>query len=421
MGESVTVLAPVAQTLAGLHAVGVVHGDVSPGNVLLERNGRPLVADLGVARLIGHGPEDRYGTPGFVAPEVAAGAEPTSASDVYAAGALAWWCVTGQPPGPVALRAPLGELAPGLPDAWQSVTHRALAGDPALRPTATELAVAYFDSAPCEPLRLVVGTDETSLLTQRLRDVRPAAPPATTPADHGRRSASRAPGRVRGSTPRHRHRPRSRPGRRRALPGWLVGSAVVVVVVVGGAAGVVAFGGLGGLGGLGGPGGLGTPGATAHVGSAVTAVTAARPTDLASDRLAARRDPRGLLQALADRRAAALNGARDTDLAGLADLDVAGSPAQAADLALVDAVRARHQSYRGVRLRVGSAHALATVPGARATIDAVVDTSAYAVVDPAGVARPVAAARGAPMRFSLRWVDGGWRVEEVAPVPDGPH
>ena len=53
VGESVTVLAPVARALAGLHAAGVVHGDVTPGNVLVERSGRPLLGDLGVARFVG--------------------------------------------------------------------------------------------------------------------------------------------------------------------------------------------------------------------------------------------------------------------------------------------------------------------------------------------------------------------------------
>ena len=204
VGESVTVLAPVARALAGLHALGVVHGDVSPANVLLERSGQPFLADLGVARLVGEAPSEQYGslwgTPGFVAPEVCAGGVPTAASDVYAAGALAWWCVTGAAPEPGSVRRPLAEVAPGLPSAWSEVTSQALLGDPALRPTAAELALAYYDSADCEPLRLVVGGDETALLTQRLR--RPAATSAQDPPPRPRRrvSLSLAPGRAAGLT-----------------------------------------------------------------------------------------------------------------------------------------------------------------------------------------------------------------------------
>jgi len=193
VGESVTVLVPVARALAGLHALGVVHGDVTPANVVLELSGRPFLTDLGVARLAGEAPGGEggylWGTAGFVAPEVREGGAATPAADVYAVGALAWWCVNGSAPAPGALRPPLTEVAPGLPTAWSEVTTQALLGDPALRPTAAELALAYFDSAPCEPLRLVVGKDETSLLTQRLR--RPSVPPAD-PVARGRRELAQA-------------------------------------------------------------------------------------------------------------------------------------------------------------------------------------------------------------------------------------
>ena len=201
VGESVTVLAPVARALAGLHALGVVHGDVTPANVLLARSGQPFLADLGVARLAGERPGQSgsfWGTPGFVAPEVIDSGVPTAAADVYAVGALAWWCVTGAAPEPGPVRRPLAEVAPGLPSAWSEVTTQALLGDPALRPTAAELALAYYDSAVCEPLRMVVGGDETTLLTQRLR--RPLPTPADDPQPGRRRRTRSLPrGRAAGS------------------------------------------------------------------------------------------------------------------------------------------------------------------------------------------------------------------------------
>ena len=51
-GETVTVLTPIAQALAYLHGQGFTHGDVSPGNVLFTAHGKPLLADLGVARMV---------------------------------------------------------------------------------------------------------------------------------------------------------------------------------------------------------------------------------------------------------------------------------------------------------------------------------------------------------------------------------
>jgi serine/threonine protein kinase len=54
-GEVVTALSPVARAVADLHALGVVHADLSPGNVLFTCQGKPMVSDLGVARLFGEG------------------------------------------------------------------------------------------------------------------------------------------------------------------------------------------------------------------------------------------------------------------------------------------------------------------------------------------------------------------------------
>ena len=89
-GEVVTVLAPVAGALGRLHAAGVVHGDVSPGNVLLDLDGRPVLADLGVGRVLGEAPQAVWGTPGHLAPEVLLGASrprpPTSTPSVPSAG-----------------------------------------------------------------------------------------------------------------------------------------------------------------------------------------------------------------------------------------------------------------------------------------------------------------------------------------------
>ena len=132
VGEAVTVVAPVARALAGLHAAGVVHADLAPDNVLLERRGRPVVGDLGVARLRGEARGAVFGTSGFIAPEVEFGTMPTSASDVYAVGALAWWCVAGAAPAAAPLRQPLEDLVPGLPSAWVHAVEACLAPDPSV-------------------------------------------------------------------------------------------------------------------------------------------------------------------------------------------------------------------------------------------------------------------------------------------------
>ncbi|BDZ57682.1 protein kinase domain-containing protein [Barrientosiimonas endolithica] len=77
VGEVVTVLTPLARTLHDLHGQGLVHGDLSPANVLLDAHGKPLLADFGIARLAAGDDAQLWGTTGFVAPEVLAGSGPS--------------------------------------------------------------------------------------------------------------------------------------------------------------------------------------------------------------------------------------------------------------------------------------------------------------------------------------------------------
>ena len=170
-GEVVTVLAPVASALGRLHDLGVVHGDVSPGNVLLDLDGRPLLGDLGLGHVLGEVSPGVWGTEGFVAPEVLLGADPGPASDVYSLGALGWLCLTGAVPGAPGLRPELAELSRAGPaaDDLVRVLDTALAPDASQRPGAHELAWLLFRAAEAEPLDLVRDGDEVSAVTYRLR------------------------------------------------------------------------------------------------------------------------------------------------------------------------------------------------------------------------------------------------------------
>jgi len=116
------VLDQVLQALVAVHAAGVVHRDVKPGNLLLEPTGtgRPWgrLGDFGIAvadsdpRLTrGHG---GVGTGGYMPPEQAAGAPPDPRQDVYAAGVVATQLLTGRPPGGPAPDSPLGLLLASL-------------------------------------------------------------------------------------------------------------------------------------------------------------------------------------------------------------------------------------------------------------------------------------------------------------------
>ncbi|KUM37585.1 hypothetical protein AR539_10110 [Arthrobacter sp. EPSL27] len=172
-GETVTVLTPVAQALAYLHSNGFTHGDVSPGNVLFTASGKPLLADLGVARMVGDAPAAAgTGTDGFRDPApvdaVRAGLQPER--DVYSLAALGWYCLAGRVPEPARERPPLPLLVPGVPAALAAALESGLSEDRRLRPTAAEFADAVHRSAVAAPVDLSVSVHPSvipQLLTRR--------------------------------------------------------------------------------------------------------------------------------------------------------------------------------------------------------------------------------------------------------------
>src|SRR5882724_5598240 len=95
----------VAQTAAGLqaaHQAGLVHRDIKPGNLLLTRDGIVKITDFGISHAVGSARVTStglvVGTPGYLAPERAAGASATAASDLYSLGVVAYECLTGAAP-----------------------------------------------------------------------------------------------------------------------------------------------------------------------------------------------------------------------------------------------------------------------------------------------------------------------------------
>ncbi|MFL6119973.1 serine/threonine-protein kinase [Actinophytocola sp.] len=83
--------------LAAAHAVGTVHRDYKPGNVLVQPNQQSKLVDFGIALLSGHSGHSG-GTPAYMAPEQWQGAPATPATDVYAATCVFFFCVTGSRP-----------------------------------------------------------------------------------------------------------------------------------------------------------------------------------------------------------------------------------------------------------------------------------------------------------------------------------
>jgi serine/threonine-protein kinase len=100
--ECVRLAANVAAGLTALHRREIVHRDVKPSNVMLDRAGGAALTDFGLARSHAYTvltrPGQVLGTLDYIAPELIQGTEATPASDVYALGCLVYECVTGAPP-----------------------------------------------------------------------------------------------------------------------------------------------------------------------------------------------------------------------------------------------------------------------------------------------------------------------------------
>ena len=222
----------LAEGVASVHAVGVLHRDVKPSNVLME--GRtPILIDFGLAR-VADDPKLTHtgwllGTPGYLAPEILHGDDATSASDVHSWAATVAFAATGKPPfgrGPsmaIMDRVRRGEHhLSGIPDPLRQLLADCLHPEPERRPTLAAILgwlrpqvspMPRTTAAPPAPDKLTmpyaaartspdtrstdvlpgeppVGADGTKRLTEHQtvieRDPRSLPPSPPLPAEHGR-------------------------------------------------------------------------------------------------------------------------------------------------------------------------------------------------------------------------------------------
>jgi hypothetical protein len=185
-GEALASLAGgLTAALTAVHAAGVVHRDLKPGNVMLV-DGRPVVIDFGIAqaadstRLTMTGMF--MGTPGYLAPEVIEGRPSGPAADIHSWGATVAFAATGRPPfGTGSFEAIFYRIVHGQPDLSGTPTPlvpmvlASLARDPARRPSAADLAESL---AGLNPAGLVPGPAGQPVLQP---DGRQAAQPPPAP------------------------------------------------------------------------------------------------------------------------------------------------------------------------------------------------------------------------------------------------
>lgn len=170
--EIVGVMGKLLAVVQALHDDGIIHGDIKPGNVMVDQEDQPRLLDLGVAVMTNERVQGFRGTLGYAAPEVLQGRKPTVRSDLYGIGAVLYRCLAQRDafdaPDPAALAylpmvslpLPPSTWRPGLSRRLEHICLTLLSRDVARRPaSATRVSELLDSSLDGEPARWVLGME----------------------------------------------------------------------------------------------------------------------------------------------------------------------------------------------------------------------------------------------------------------------
>ena len=159
--HALAITAHVLDALAYAHSHGIIHRDIKPANVLLNREGRVKIADFGLAKRFGEGPDAAdpgltmsnvaVGTRDFIAPEALEAGDPVDhRADLYAVGVMLYQMLTGKlPRGNFELPR---QIRPEIDPRLEKLVLKAMEADPDRRYASASAVRADLDAIMSEPL-----------------------------------------------------------------------------------------------------------------------------------------------------------------------------------------------------------------------------------------------------------------------------
>jgi len=171
--RAITTARKICAGLAAAHAKGVIHRDLKPQNIMMDKRGEIVIMDFGLAAIADQlsGPEARNGTPAYMSPEQLKGTEVTAKSDIYALGLVLYEIFTGRKPYEAknvrelisqqesGQLTAMSSIAADIDPAVEHVIRRCLEPDPSKRPDNALLVSAALPGG--DPLAAALAAGET--------------------------------------------------------------------------------------------------------------------------------------------------------------------------------------------------------------------------------------------------------------------
>ncbi len=197
IAEAVRVIRDLASALAFAHSRGMIHRDIKPANIMLDSDGRVVLTDFGIARIVS-GPTmtasgSMVGTPAYMSPEQGLGQPGDNRSDIYSLGVVLYQLVTGTTPydadTPIAIvlkhvndpLPPPTSINAEIPEALERIIFRALAKSPEERYQKIEEMIEHLDNLDASDTKILSAAPVQAAVAARAK-----AAASTTPTTRKR-------------------------------------------------------------------------------------------------------------------------------------------------------------------------------------------------------------------------------------------